>query len=283
MEQVITEAELEAYSEYLYEEEKSSATIKKYLCDLRKLMEYAKGQEITKKLMIAYKEYLYGEKQYKTSSINSFLVAANRFFEYKGWYGLKVKNYRIQKEAFIPEERDLTEAEYRKLVKTAKKLGNIRMSLLIQTICSTGIRVSELEAVTVAAVKKGTAVLYNKGKERKILIPQKLQMKLLCYIARHQLEEGPVFQTSGGKPLDRSYIWRNMKALCEEADVEKGKVFPHNLRHLFAKSFYEMHKDIAKLADMLGHGSIETTRIYIKTSSAEHRKQLESMGLLTGL
>lgn len=283
MEQVITEVLLEEYSEYLYEEEKSRATIQKYLCDLRKLMDFAGGREITKKLMIEYKEYLYNEKQYKTSSINSFLVAANRFFEYVGWYGLKVKKYKVQKETFIPEERDLTKKEYRKLVQTAKKMGHIRMALLIQTICSTGIRVGELEAITVETVKKGTVIIYHKGKERKILIPRDLQMKLLCYANKHEIKEGAVFQTSSGKPLDRSYIWRNMKALCEEAGVKRDKVFPHNLRHLFAKSFYELHKDIAKLADMLGHSNIETTRIYIKTSSIEHRKQLESLGLLTGL
>ena len=283
MKRRITEELLQQYREYLYEEEKSERTIEKYLCDLRKLLHYAGGKEMTKKQMIAYKEYLRQEKKYRTTSINSFLVAANRFFEYMGWYDLRVKTYKIQNSAFTPEEKDLTKEEFKKLVRTAKRRGNNRIAMILQTICVTGIRVSELEAITVSAVRSGTATIYNKGKERDILLTRDLQAKLLWYIRRNGIKRGPVFQTNRGKAIDRTCIWRDMKKLCEEAGVDETKVFPHNLRHLFAKALYQMDKDIVKLADILGHSNIETTRIYIKTTFSEYRMQLERMRLLSGL
>lgn len=279
----ITEDLLEQYRRYLYEEEKSEATIQKYMCDLRKLQAYAGEGEINKEMMIQYKEKLRGDMQYKTSSVNSFLVAANRFFAYMGWHELKVKTYKVQRETFLPEERELTKWEYKRLVQTAEKTGHIRIAMILQTICATGIRVSELQAVTVAAVKRGMAVIYNKGKERKIILPRRLQVKLLYYIRKNGIRQGSVFCTSKGRPVDRTYIWREMKKLCGLAKVNPEKVFPHNLRHLFAKTFYQMNRDIAKLADLLGHSSIETTRIYIKTSMLEYRKQLEKMELLVGM
>lgn len=271
---------LENYKIYLYEQEKSKATIQKYICDLRKLMNYARGRELTKMLIIDYKEYLRNEKEYKTSSINSFLVASNRFFEYMGWYDLKVKTYKVQKEAFMPEHKVLSKEEYKKLIGAANKAGKIRIAMIIQTICATGIRVSELSAITVSEVKKGIATVHNKGKERKVLIPRDLQVKLLHFIRKQSIRTGPVFQTTGGKAVDRSWIWREMKKLCDKAEVNKDKVFPHNLRHLFARTYYILYKDIAKLADILGHGSIETTRIYLKESYMEHKMQLEHMDLL---
>ena len=283
MEKIITEDLLGRYGEHLYQEEKSLATIEKYLSDLRKLMVYADGREITKELMIGYKEYLMKERQYKSSSINSYLVAANRFFEYMCWYGLSVKTIKVQRTVFVPEERELTKQDFKKLVKTAQELGRTRLAMILQTLCGTGMRVSEIQFVTVTAVKKGQVTVYNKGKERIILIQRSLQTRLLAYIRKNGIQCGKVFCTAKGKAINRSYIWREMKKLCDRAGVAKTKVFPHNLRALFAKTYYTMFKDIAKLADLLGHSSIETTRIYIKTSGSKHRKELEKLGLLDGL
>ena len=280
MKRMITEEMLKGYGEYLYEEEKSRATIQKYMGDLRKLMEYLGGRELNKKLVIAYKEDLRNIRHYKTSSINSFLVAANRFFEYMGWKELQVKTYKIQRKTFISDRQNLTKCEYKRLVRTAEGRKNDRLSLILQTICTTGIRVGELRSITVESVRRGSAVIYNKGKERIILIPRKLQIKLMHYIKKHKLQQGCVFRTTGGKPVDRTYIWRSMKQLCKEAGVSEEKVYPHNLRHLFARTFVERYRDIVKLADILGHSNIETTRIYMKTTGVEHRRQLERLDLL---
>lgn len=280
MKRRITDELLENYRIYLYEQEKGKATIEKYMRDLDKLLQYAAGRKVDKPLVIGYKEYLKNERNYKTSSINSFLVAANRFFDFMNWNELKVKTYRVQKETFMPENRELSRGEYRKLVNTAMRTGRERIGMIVQTICATGIRVGELSFITVAAVKCGMAAIYNKGKERQILIPRDLQVRLLHYIRKRGIKSGAVFQTSGGKAVDRSWVWREMKKLCGEAGVDKEKVFPHNLRHLFARTFYGLYRDIVKLADMLGHSSIETTRIYLKESYAEHRKQIERLNLL---
>ena len=280
MKRMITEEKILQYQDYLYEEEKTTATIKKYICDLKKLMDYLSGREITKKLMVEYKEALRKEKGYRLTSINSFLVAANRFFEYMGWYDLRVKTYRIQKEIFVPENRDLSKAEYKKLVQAAMKKGKKRLAMILQTICAAGIRISELSCVTVESVLEGIVEIYCKGKQRVVLLPRKLQKKLLRYIQEKGIKSGILFCTSSGKPVDRSNIWKEMKGLCEEAEVTEEKVYPHNLRHLFAKEFYAVEKDIAKLADILGHSSVETTRIYIKSTSAEHQKQLNMMELV---
>lgn len=263
----ITSELLEKYENYLYEEEKSPATIQKYMRDLSKLSSFADGREISKQLVIEYKQHLRDAGEYKTSSINSFLVAANRFFEYMDCYELKVKTFKMQKETFVPETRELSKEEYKKLVRAAEQSGKIRISMIIQTICATGIRVSELPAITVQAVKRGMATIRCKGKERQILIPRELQVRLLRYIRRQGIRRGVVFRTRGGKAVDRTSIWREMKKLCEEAHVNSDKVFPHNLRHLFARTFYGMYQDIVKLADMLGHSNIETTRIFSKNIS----------------
>lgn len=278
----ITEKILLEYREYLYEAEKSQATINKYMCDLKKIKDYVGKQEITKRLVISYKEFLRKDGKYKTSSINSFLVAANRLFEYLGWLDLRVKTIKIQNETFVAESRELSKEEYKKLVRTAKSLGRERTALILQTICATGIRVSELSSITVAAVKRGTATIFNKGKERQILLPRDLQVKLLGYMRKRKIRRGVVFRTSTGKAVDRTSIWRDMKGLCEKAGVDAEKVFPHNLRHLFARTFYQIGRDIAKLADILGHSNIETTRIYLRESGKTYRKQLESMRLLVG-
>lgn len=283
MKRIITKDILLQYQERLYDEEKTTATIKKYLRDLKKLMDYAGGREITKKLMVQYKEDLREKKGYKLTSINSFLVAANRLFEYLGWYDLRVRTYKIQKEAFVPENRDLSREEYKRLVKAALKKGKIRLAMIIQTICATGMRISELASVTLESVAGGVVEIYCKGKQRIILLPGKLRKKLLRYIKENKIAGGIVFRTSGGKAVDRSNIWKEMKMLSKEAGVQESKVYLHNLRHLFAKEFYAAGKDIAKLADVLGHSNIETTRGYIKTTSHEHQKLLDSMGLVLGM
>lgn len=276
----ITKAMLDEYKAYLYEQEKSKATIQKYMCDLKKLVEFVDDKEMSKSLAIQYKEYLKDNEGYKTSSVNSFLVAANRFFEFMGWYEFRVKTFKLQKEVFMPQSNELSKGEYKQLVETAFGNGKIRIGMIIQTICATGIRVSELSAITVSSVKSGIATIYNKGKERMILIPRDLQVKLLGYTRKQKIKHGIVFKTSKGKAVDRTWIWREMKKLCDIAGVERKKVFPHNLRHLFARTFYSIYKDISKLADILGHSSVETTRIYLKESYIEHQKRIEKLNLI---
>jgi len=282
MRRVIKEKMLGRYEAYLKSGEKSKATVKKYLCDVRKLMDYAGGKEIDKELVLAYKDKLLTRDDYKVSSINSYLAAANSFFEYMGWFDLRVKSYRMQRETFCPENKYLSKEEYYRLVKTAKETGKVRLAMILQTICAMGIRVSELKAVTVEAVRNNSVNIYNKGKIRTVFFPDELRKELLYYIGRNGIRKGVVFCTASGKAVNRSNIWREMKSLCEKANVDEDKVFPHNLRHLFATVFYELKKDIAKLADVLGHSNIETTRIYIKTTGREHRKQLNRMKLVPG-
>ncbi len=276
----ITEQILEDYAKYLSMDEKSSATIRKYICDIKKLMKYANGHIITKELLVAYKESLRTSQKYKLSSINSFLVAANRLFEYLGWYGIRVKTYHIQKEVFMPADKDLSKAEYKRMVQTALKKGNKRLAMIIQTLCSLGIRASELSGITAESARNGTAEVFCKGKQRKILIPRKLQKPLLKYINENNIKSGIIFRTSTGKAVDRSNIWREIKSIGRDSGIVESKIFPHNFRHLFAKIFYQKNKDIAKLADILGHSNIETTRGYIKTTSDEYQKQIDLMGLV---
>lgn len=278
----ITKQMLEKFKKYLYEEEKSHATINKYICDLSKLKMYAGDQELTKKLVISYKEYLQNSGKYQSGSINSFLVAANCFFKFMGWEHLRVKTIRVQKKSFTPDNKNLSKKEYKKLVATAEKARKIKLAMIIQTLCAIGLRISELASITVKSVNSGIVIVYCKGKERQILIPKALQNKLLYYIHKNNIKSGPVFCTRTGKPVDRSNIWREMKSLCKDAGIEPEKVFPHNLRHLFAKTFYNTCKDIAKLADILGHNSIETTRIYIMTTSKEYQEQIDKMELVAG-
>lgn len=277
---IVTNELLEAYEIHLYEEEKAVATIKKYICDLKKLQNYTQGREIDKRMMVEYKKYLLEDEKYRESSANTFLVAANCFFQFMGWQDISVKLFKIQKEIFSPIEKYLTKAEYKRLVRTAMEQKKIRLGMILQTICATGLRISELKYVTVESVKNGCISVRNKGKSRKALLPRKLQFQLKRYIDRKHIENGPVFVTSGGHAVDRSNIWREMKEICKLADVDDRKVFPHNLRHLFAQCFYALEKDIAKLADILGHQSIETTRIYIKSTGEEYLKQLEKMKLI---
>lgn len=280
MERIITEELLEQFRKHLIGEERSESTITKYLCDVRKLKKYADGREITKNLCLDFKNTLLKEGGYEVSSINSFLTAINRFFEFVEWYEVRVKLYRVQKNTFASEEEYLNEDEYRRLVNAARKNGNKRLAMILNTICATGIRISELEFFTVENLKRRKVVIHNKGKIRTILISEELAVALKKYIMQNQIQSGCIFCTKNGKALHRSNIWREMKAVCKDAQVSEKKVFPHNLRHLFAHCFYEIKQDLAKLADVLGHGSIETTRIYIRTTGEECLKQIEQLKLV---
>lgn len=269
---------IKEYLVYLVKDEKSLATQKQYYREILRFFEYLNFQSYTKEDVICYKEKL--KKDYQPVSVNAKIAALNSFFTFTGQSECKVKQLKIQRRAFCLKEKELTKQEYFRLVNAAKQRKNEKLSLILQTICGTGIRVSELCFITVEAVKRGEAVVKLKGKNRVILIGGKLRKLLLNYSGREGIASGTVFITKSGKPLDRSNIWKMMKGLCEAAHVDSRKVFPHNLRHLFARCFYGIDKDIAKLADVLGHSSINTTRIYIISSGQEHRKQMESMGLV---
>ncbi len=270
---------VEDFEKYLYKEEKSENTIQKYLHDVQAFMIFASDSEITKETVIAYKNRLINEN-YAVRSINSMLASLNSFFAFLGWSDCKVKSIKLQRQVYCPEEKELTKAEYMRLVNAAKQKGNERLNLILQTICGTGIRVSELQFITVEAIKNGEAIVSLKGKTRSVFIVKELRKKLLRYTAEQGIKSGSIFITRTGKPISRTNIWREMKSLCEQANVNPSKVFPHNLRHLFARTFYGIEKDIAKLADILGHSSINTTRIYIISTGNEHRKRMENMHLI---
>lgn len=274
---IINEAIVRQFQEYLIGEEKEPATQEKYLRDVRAFRAFADGRKADKELVRAWKEELLASG-YAASSINSMLASLNSLLNFLGWQDCKVKNLKTQRQAYCPEEKELTKEEYLRLLKAAE--GQPQLKLIMETICGTGIRVSELKFFTVETVRSGQIEISCKGKIRKILIPGKLRKLLLAYAKRRGIREGTIFLGRSAKPLDRSTIWAQMKRLCEGAGVKKSKVFPHNLRRLFACVFYGMEKDIAKLADVLGHSSINTTRIYIMTSGMEHRRQLERMGLV---
>ena len=276
-EQKLTEKVLQSYHDYLIREEKSAATVEKYLRDIRAFYMFVGEKEVSKEIVVAYKSFLQ-KRCYAVRSINSMLASLNSLFNYMAWYDCKVKCLRLQRQIYCAEERELSKEEYMRLLKVAQ--GNPKLYLILQTICSTGIRVSELQFFTAEAVRKGEIIINCKGKNRTILLPGKLKKRLLDYMKRQRILEGVIFSSGNGKSMNRSTIWAQMKALCKEADVTPQKVFPHNLRKLFAKIFYRMENDIAKLADILGHSSINTTRIYIMTSGAEHRKKIERLGLV---
>ena len=276
---ILTEKQIAAFAVYLKSEEKSENTVEKYIRDVRAFAACIDETEITKETIIAYKNKLISDN-YAVRSINSMLASLNGFFSFLGWNDFKVKSIKLQRQIYCPEEKELTKAEYMRLVNTAKQKGNERLNLLIQTICGTGIRVSELQYITVEAVKCGEAIVSLKGKTRSVFIIRELQKKLLRYAAEQKITSGAIFITRNGKPMSRTNIWREMKSLCERAGVNPQKVFPHNLRHLFARTFYGIEKDIAKLADILGHSSINTTRIYIITTGNEHRQRMENMRLI---
>lgn len=279
MERKITNEVMKCFREYLRKEEKSKNTVEKYLRDVTAFAVWLDGETVTKETTVAFKQYLL-DSGYAVRSVNSMLASLNCLFSFLGWSDCKVKSLKIQRQVYCSEEKELTKAEYERLCRTAKEKHNERLNLILQTICGTGIRVSELSFITVEAVKKGEATVSLKGKTRTIFLVKERQKKLLRYIAEQGLQSGAVFVTRTGKPINRTTIWREMKALCKEANVNPDKVFPHNLRHLFARVFYGIEKDIAKLADILGHSSIETTRIYIISTGTEHRRRMEKMRLI---
>ena len=240
-------------------------------------MKFAEKQPITKELTIAYKQDLIA-RNYAVSSVNSMLAALNGFLDFLGWHDCKIKVVRTQRKIYCAEEKELTKTEYLRLLAASK--NQPQLNLIIQTICATGIRISELQFFTLEAIKRGEVRVRCKNKTRIIFVPGSLRTRLMNFAKQHNVTTGAVFITRSGKPLDRSNIWAQMKNLCQKAQVNPKKVFPHNLRKLFARTFYSMEKDIAKLADILGHGSIETTRIYIMSTGAEHRRQIERMGLI---
>lgn len=279
MEITYYEVQIEDYLNYLRDEEHSPATIRQYRHDIRCFFSFLDDGELTKETALSYKEKL--EQKYQPVSVNAKLSALNSFFSFIGREDLKLKFLKIQKSAYCSVEKELSRAEYQRLVKAAKKKKDEKLALLLQTICGTGIRVSEVKYITAKAVYRGEAVIRLKGKTRTILFPKKLQKRLKDYMRREKIIAGPVFITRTGQPLDRSNIWKMMKAICQDAGVDEKKVFPHNLRHLFARCFYAIDKDIAKLADILGHSSINTTRIYIITSGTEHRRRLDALELVS--
>ncbi len=274
----LSENLISRFENHLRMEERGGATIEKYIRDVRRFYVFAGAQPLDKAKVIEYKSQLL--TSYTVASANSMLAAVNAFLRFCGGHELCVKQFKVQRAAFRPEQKELTRGEYIRLVEAANRKGNARLNLIIQTICGTGIRVSELEYVTAEAVRCGEAVVNCKGKNRKIIIVSILRKKLLRYMKEQKIRTGPVFVTRGGRPVSRHNIWRDMKALCVSAGISPEKVFPHNLRHLFAKTFYEIEKDIAKLADILGHTSINTTRIYIATNGTEHRRKMENMRLI---
>lgn len=270
--------QIKEFETYLYREERSTNTIAKYVRDLRAFFAFLDGEPVTKESLVKWKGNL--TKEYAPASVNSMLAAANTFLDWLGFPGLKVKPLKIQREIFAKPEKELTRDEYRRLVEAADREHNRRLSLLLQTICATGIRVSELRFITLEAVRTGRAVVDCKGKSRTVFLPVELCRVLRRYCRELAIETGMVFCTKTGKPLDRSNIWKDMKNICESAGVEPGKVFPHNLRHLFARTFYGLEKDLSKLADLLGHTNVATTRIYTMESGREHTKQLDRMRLV---
>ena len=274
----LTQEIISDFKEHLILEERSMATVEKYIRDVRAFSAFVNGAEITKEVVIEYKKYL--QDSYAVRSINSMLASINSLFAFLGWQELKVKSIKLQQQIYCPEEKELTKAEYTRLCRAAKHKHNERLNLILQTICGTGIRVSELRFITVEAARHGEATVSCKAKTRSVFIVKELQKKLLRYAAEQGIKSGMIFVTRTGKPISRTNIWREMKALCEEAGVNPQKFFPHNLRHLFARVFYGIEKDIAKLADILGHSSINTTRIYIISTGTEHRRRIENMRLV---
>ena len=267
------------FRNYLLEEERSAATIEKYGRDVLAFLSWLSDrEEISKEVVVGYKQAIIGK--YKTTSANSMLVSVNRFLDFIGKKDCQVKLFKIQRNPFRKKDKELTKEEYNRLILAAKATSSSRLFLMIQAICSTGIRVSEHRFITREALERGRITIYNKGKERVVFLPKKLKKCLLQYCRQNGIYSGPVFVTKNGTPVNRCNVWAEMKALCKEAGVSPEKVFPHNLRHLFAVTYYRMQKDIVHLADILGHSNIEYTRIYTFTSEEEHARVLSRMCLL---
>lgn len=270
----LTREMLGAYRQYLCMEERSQGTIDKYMRDIQSFYRWLLDKPVTKEVVTGWKGYLQ-ETGYAATTVNSMLAALNGLFRFLNWEDCRVRFLKIQRQMFRSATRELTQAEYKKLLAAAQGHRQHRLALLMETICSTGIRVSEVKYITVEAAQKGRADINLKGKIRTILLPEKLCRKLLKYAEKNKTVSGEIFLTGNGKSLSRRQIWGELKRLCKYTGVAPSKVFPHNLRHLFAATYYRSCKDIARLADMLGHSSIETTRIYLVTSGTEQRKYLK--------
>ena len=275
---ILTVELINQFKTYLTNEEKSQATLEKYIRDITAFMVWLNGREVTKVVVIEYKNTII--ESYAPASANSMLSSINSFFMYMEWYDYKVKTFKIQKQIFANKDKELTKSEYEKLLRAAKNKNNEKLYLLMQTICGTGIRVSELRFITKESVIKGQASINCKGKMRVVILPEKLCVALRQYAKEQRVESGSIFVSKNGKPLDRSNIWKMLKNLCESAGVSKDKVFPHNFRHLFARTYYSIEKDVVRLADILGHSSVNTTRIYTMETGDVHRMQLQKLGLL---
>lgn len=276
---ILSDNHIEQYKQHLITNEKVAHTVEKYVRDVRAFAAFLDGRAVTKDLAVAFKQQLL-EAGYAPASVNSMLASVNSLFVFLGWNDCRVKAIKRQRQIFCSEDKELTKAEYFRLLNAAKQKKNDRLCLILQTICGTGIRVSELQFITVEAARMGQATVKCKGKVRTVFLVRALQKKLLRYAKERHITAGTIFITRSGKPLNRTNIWREMKALCKDVNVNPNKVFPHNLRHLFARTFYGLEKDIAKLADILGHSSINTTRIYIISTGDEHRRRMERLRLV---
>ena len=276
----IREEDICRFSRHLHDLEYAPGSIEKYLRDLTAFQHWLAGRTVTQREITAWKEYLHS-LGCRSETVNTKLSALNRFFSFQGWSGLRARYYRIQRRFFRSTEREMTREDYGRLLSTAEGMGKTRLALLMETICATGIRVSEVKYITLEALRAGRAEISLKGKVRTILIPGKLCRKLERYAKKQNITAGEIFLTRRGKGLSRRQIWAEMKALCARAGVAASKVFPHNLRHLFARTFYRASRDVAQLADVLGHSSIETTRIYLLSTGANHTRQLERLGLIS--
>ncbi len=269
---------LQTFCLVLQEEERSKNTIDKYLRDIRKFLEFNESKIIKKETIIFYKEYLI--EKYSPRSVNSIIAAINKFLDYINLADLKIKPLKIQREIFSSEEKELSQKDYLRLIETAEKKGKHKLSLIIQTICSTGIRVSELQYICFESLSHGRVEVRLKGKNRLVFISKELRKALKEYCKKEKIKSGIIFRTKNFKPLDRTNIWKMMKQICKKANVNAEKVFPHNLRHLFARTYYKIHKDISRLADILGHSNINTTRMYTMESGSFHQIQVERLNLI---
>lgn len=275
---ILTDKSIKRYIEYLHEQERSESTIKSYKRELMSLQLFLDCQPVTKDRLLSYKTML--TSQYAPTTCNVSIAAINSYIKYIGRPDLTLKPLKIQKQIYETADKELTRKEYDKLIRVANINGQERLSLIMQTICSTGIRVSELQYITVEAIKEGKTIATNKGKSRIVFIPNTLQKLLKKYVVNSNITSGPIFITRSGKPLDRSDIWKSMKQLCSIAKVNPEKVYPHNLRHLFARTYYTQYKDLSRLSDILGHTNVSTTKIYTKESGAVHARQIAALGLV---
>lgn len=276
--QIMSKKEISLYKDHLIDEEKAPATIEKYIRDVNCFAQWLQKEDVYKSDVVEYKAYLI--KKYAPASVNSALSSLNSFFDFCKCSDLKIKQLKIQKTIFVQAENELLKEEYNRLLSTALEMKKDDLFWIMQTICSTGIRVSELKFITVEALNKGVAEIYNKGKKRRVFLPMQLCVALNKYTTDRNIKSGPVFISKNGIPLDRSNIWSSMKKLCIKSNVSPQKVFPHNLRHLFAHTYYSAQKDIVRLSDILGHSSINTTRIYTMESGEVHKEQIQNLGLL---